>query len=586
MPGSLSRSAALVGVIIILMVLFSGTVGLWSGHRQGQALDRLQTASELMRNHMNGDMMHDAVRSDVLAALAARDPASGIDLAASEKDLTEHLATLEEAMKRDQAYKDSPEVTEAAGGLATPMAAYAEAARRIVTTARENPPAALGQLPDFFKQFAVLEESMEKASDTISAHAAELNGQAASERSLAVWMVGGSLLLSVLVTIGAALAVRRYLVTPILALNGAMDRLATGNLETDVPSTGRKDEIGAMAGSVLRFRAEAIERRRLEEELQGEARQAQTRMIQALRDGLSALAAGDLTRTLEQPFPADYEPLRHNFNQAVGKLGDTLSGVNQVVSNIRTGSAEIANASNDLSRRTEQQAAALEETAASMDQITSSVRTSAAGATRVSDSVGDAHQHASEGGEVVARAIAAMDAIEQSADEIGQIVSVIDGIAFQTNLLALNAGVEAARAGDAGKGFAVVANEVRALAQRSAEAAKDIKRLIGVSSRQVGSGVELVGQTGAALERIVGRVSEIRDLATQMASAADTQAAALGQVNQAVGEMDRTTQQNAAMVEESTAAARSLADEADQLANLIARFELRGRSAGLRTLAA
>src|SRR3546814_791917 len=187
--------------------------------------------------------------------------------------------------------------------------------------------------------------------------------------------------------------------------------------------------------------------------------------------------------------------------------------------------------------------------------------------------VNEAHREAADGGQTVARAVAAMDQIEKSAQEIAQIINVIDGIAFQTNLLALNAGVEAARAGDAGKGFAVVANEVRALAQRSADAARDIKQLITTSSEQVESGVHLVGQTGQMLDRIVAKVDEVRGLITEISASTEAQASNLQQVNGAIGDMDSRTQQNAAMVEQSTAAARSLASEASQLLKLVSRFK-------------
>jgi methyl-accepting chemotaxis protein len=251
-----------------------------------------------------------------------------------------------------------------------------------------------------------------------------------------------------------------------------------------------------------------------------------------------------------------------------------MSAVVEAASGINNGASDIRQASDDLSQRTEQQAASLEQTAAAMDEITSTVRETAAGASRANAVVGEARHEAEHSGEVVRRAVDAMGGIERSSAEISEIISVIDGIAFQTNLLALNAGVEAARAGDAGRGFAVVASEVRALAQRSAEAAKDVKTRILASSEQVDAGVELVSETGKALDRIIARIGEISTLVASIASSAEHQATGLQQVNTAVSEMDGVTQQNAAMVEQATAAARSLSSEADALARNVARFKL------------
>jgi len=290
-------------------------------------------------------------------------------------------------------------------------------------------------------------------------------------------------------------------------------------------------------------------------------------------EALSKLSEGDLTARMSG-LPKEYARAEENFNSAMTALQRTISGVVTGIQSISTASTEIRAASDDLALRNEQQAANLEETAGAMNQVTGSVKETAGNAEEVRQSIVGAHREATEGGAVVNRAVEAMAAIEQSAQEISQIINVIDGIAFQTNLLALNAGVEAARAGDAGKGFAVVANEVRALAQRSADSAKDIKELITTSSEQVSGGVALVGQTGAVLDKIVNRVGEINGLVGGIAQSASMQATNLQQVNLAVNDMDRMTQQNAAMVEQSTAAARSLATEAAELAQLVARFRV------------
>ncbi|MEK7427503.1 MAG: methyl-accepting chemotaxis protein [Pseudomonadota bacterium] len=298
----------------------------------------------------------------------------------------------------------------------------------------------------------------------------------------------------------------------------------------------------------------------------------QQAVVGALAQGLSNLSAGDLTFRLNTAFAAEYEKLRADFNAAVAKLQSTMGGIAGASNGIRSGTHEISQASNDLARRTEQQAASLEETAAALDQITATVRQTAAGAERARQSMASTQTDAEHGGDVVTRAVNAMGAIEASSGEIAKIISVIDEIAFQTNLLALNAGVEAARAGEFGRGFAVVASEVRALAQRSAEAAREIKALISTSSEQVGLGVGLVAQTGEALKRIVVQVTEVNSVIATIAASAKEQATGLAEVNVAVNQMDQVTQQNAAMVEEATAAANGLAGETGELARMIGEF--------------
>jgi methyl-accepting chemotaxis protein len=299
----------------------------------------------------------------------------------------------------------------------------------------------------------------------------------------------------------------------------------------------------------------------------------QARVVRGLAEGLGHLARGDLTARISQPFPGEYEKLRSDFNGAMETLQEAMKMIVANAGGIRTGAGEISQAADDLSRRTEQQAASLEETAAALDEITATVRKTAEGSSQANSVVGGARADAEASGQVVREAVAAMSEIEKSANQISQIIGVIDEIAFQTNLLALNAGVEAARAGDAGRGFAVVASEVRALAQRSSEAAKEIKGLISTSSQHVETGVELVGQAGQALELIVGKVGEINGLIAEIAASAQEQATGLAQVNTAINQMDQVTQQNAAMVEQSTAASHSLTQEAEELMQLISRFE-------------
>jgi len=388
---------------------------------------------------------------------------------------------------------------------------------------------------------------------------------------------------------------------PLARLQGRMGELASGDLSVEVEGQDRGDEIGAMAKAVQVFKTEGLRARALEQDATA-AREAadaerarteaerkmaadeQARVVRMLGDNLAKLAHGDLTARLAD-FPPAYVQLQEDFNEAIEKLEEAMTAVLSNSNAINAGSTEVAQASDDLSQRTEQQAANLEETAAALEEITATVATTAQGAKHAHSVVSSTKTHAEQSAMVVERAVSAMSEIEKSAGEIGKIIGVIDEIAFQTNLLALNAGVEAARAGDAGRGFAVVASEVRALAQRSAEAAKEIKTLISKSTNQVSTGVELVDKTGEALKAIAVQVSEISGIVSEIAASAQEQATGLTQVNTAVNQMDQITQQNAAMVEQSTAASHSLRKEAKELVSLVSRFRVTAEPAQAINLA-
>ena len=352
-------------------------------------------------------------------------------------------------------------------------------------------------------------------------------------------------------------------------------------LQMFATSTAAVSEAEA-ARSLAEQATQAVEQSRFAEaaaaqerhDLQKAVDEERVAVVDGLATGLDKLAHGVLTYRINTAFTPQYEALRRDFNMAAERLQDALGVIAQAAINMRGGAGEISQAADNLSRRTEQQAAGLEETAAALDEVTATVRTSAEGAREASAVVARSRLDAQKAGQVVGDAVQAMSQIEKSSEQITQIIGVIDEIAFQTNLLALNAGVEAARAGDAGRGFAVVASEVRALAQRSADAAKEIKGLISASTEQVAQGVGLVGQTGEALQRIVAHVAEIDGLVSAISAGAQEQAIGLQEVNTAVNEMDRVTQQNAAMVEQTTAASHALASEARLLAESVARFDI------------
>lgn len=320
--------------------------------------------------------------------------------------------------------------------------------------------------------------------------------------------------------------------------------------------------------------------RRAEDERQ-HMEKAQRQVVDALRIGLRSLSEGDLTVQIAQTFEAQYETVRADFNMAVDRLADVIRSVIANASAIGGEVHEIAHASDDLSRRTEGQAATLEQTAAALDQLTVSVQSAAAGAAEANRAVAGARAAAEASGVVVREAVGAMGEIERSSDKIARIIGVIDDIAFQTNLLALNAGVEAARAGDAGRGFAVVATEVRALAQRSSEAAREIDALISDASAQVKRGVGLVGQTGQALEGIVGSVTQIAARMGDIAASALEQSASLAEINQAVNQIDHATQQNTALFEETAVSGQRLTVSATALTETVVRFRVADLGADL-----
>ena len=379
---------------------------------------------------------------------------------------------------------------------------------------------------------------------------------------------------------------------PLRTITKVMQTLAQGVTDFEVPFRSRKDEIGQISGAVEVFRQSEIAKVRLQAEaeaarlqaeqdrvrLQEEAEAAAQRRLRQATSGLAAglrrLAGGDLSFQLDEPFAPDFEQLRSDLNSAVAELGQTLRAVSQAVDEMDTGTREISTGADSLSKRTEQQAASLEETAAALDEITANVTNSTRRAEEARSVAAEANGNAARSGNVVANAVNAMQRIEQSSSQISSIIGVIDEIAFQTNLLALNAGVEAARAGEAGKGFAVVAQEVRELAQRSAQAAREIKNLIRNSEAEVKNGVKLVSETGEALQAIGGNVATINQHMEAIAVSAREQSVGLSEINTAVNQMDQTTQQNAAMVEETNAASATLVTQADRLRTLIERFSL------------
>ncbi len=440
---------------------------------------------------------------------------------------------------------------------------------------------------------AAVSSAMESLRNFVS-QAQEI-GREDSERSATISVI--TMVVGTLLAIIGGLMLVETLRAPLKRITGVMSRLASGDLSVPIEGRNRGDEIGDMVRSVTVFRDAALENRRLEEEAEAararsEQESAQRALerarveadqrsaLEALSSVLEALANGQLNVSMRDDLPADFVAMASTYNQAVEALRATLEEVRAASVDINAGTENLAVSADDLARRTEQQAAALEESVRALSHLSDVVRSTADGAGRTAQSVQAARDHARQSGVVVRKAVEAMAEISRSSEKISTIISVIDEIAFQTNLLALNAGVEAARAGEAGRGFAVVAQEVRDLAQRCANAAKEIKTLISVSGGQVKSGVELVENTGVALQAIIDQVEEVQSLVESISAATREQSTGISEVTSAVRDVELITQQNAAMVEENNAEIQGLRQRVDILMHKISRFRTDAQRAG------
>ena len=466
--------------------------------------------------------------------------------------------------------------------------------------------------------YAAIEPIIEKIQKTVR----ELNASSTSanleSRAKTALEMQVSIGFIALVVSGFAFGIGRSISRPVTAITAVMGDLARGNLQVAVPGSDRSDELGAMAKAVLVFRDSAQDRTRLEAEAkEQESRSAAERatatakvmnefdaavggivkaamagdfsqrvplagkegVIRNLAEALNtmcdnlgrafddvvrmftALAGGDLTQRIDAEYQGAFATLKQNANATAQRLSETVGEIKLAAREVSSASAEISTSTSSLSQRTEEQAASLERTFAAMEEITETVRRNAENARQANERADLTSEVAGRGGQVVATAVEAMARIEGSSRKMSDIISVIDEIARQTNLLALNAAVEAARAGEAGRGFAVVATEVRSLAQRSSQAAKDINDLITNSSGQVREGVELVNRAGSALNEIVESIKNVASIVSDIATASTEQSTGLDQIREALTQMDEATQQNSALVEENAATAKTLADQ-------------------------
>jgi methyl-accepting chemotaxis protein len=566
---------AKLAVMAACIVLLTASLG-------GYAYVLLDNNRQKIVELQQGVIEHESVVDDFKAnTLQSMSDLNGLISTASNESDT---AKIERLAKRSMANFDAliaglPKLQTAAQGAGMTadeakafgelLPAYAKRGKEAADMATSDVATASGMLTGTRQRYEEMDKQLDKMVAAIDATKSStfVTLKTSMDTGETIFLV--SVAVIIVLSMGLAWLMALRISAPVQAMTDVLASLAEGNLHVTVPDDGRQDEVGklATATATLRARLYAADQAKLD--------QVQL-IVSTIGAGLGNLAKGDLTARISADLTGPFAKLKDDFNRAISQLEDTLKKVLNNTDAISTGASEISQAADDLSRRTEQQAASLEETAAALEEITATVKKTASNATEARSRATTAKAAAEDGGRVVSTAVNAMAGIEQSSKKITDIIGVIDEIAFQTNLLALNAGVEAARAGEAGKGFAVVASEVRALAQRSSDAAKQIKTLINASGEQVKSGVHYVGETGTALTRIVEEIVAINAFVTEMAQAAEQQSTGIQEVNAAVNQMDQVTQQNAAMVEESTAASRNLAHETAELAEIIGFFQVGG----------
>jgi methyl-accepting chemotaxis protein len=506
----LKSQILLLGVVGLVMTALVGGTGLLNASKLSVAFDNSINMGLALQKSQEADMMHDAIRGDVLLALLSAQTNNKDDLAESRKDLVAHAENFNKLLTEMQALPLTDNAKSVVTKVGPALAAYVESATSVQKLATTDAAAALAAVPEFQKAFKNLESAMEEQSGAIEKDVEAYSIEANSRAKAASWQVGIGLTISAVLLIFASVWLANHMAEPMAHAVRVADRLAEGDLTSTVRPSGNDETI---------------------------------RLLKAM------------------------DRMQESF-------GGIVRVVQSNAQNVATSSAEISQGNHDLSARTEQQASALEETAASMEELGSTVKQNADSARQANQLAMYASTVAIKGGEVVGQVVETMKGINESSRRISDIISVIDGIAFQTNILALNAAVEAARAGEQGRGFAVVASEVRSLAGRSAEAAKEIKSLISTSVERVGQGTALVDQAGTTMTEVVSSIKRVTDIMGEISAASTAQSQGVSQVGDAVTQMDTATQQNAALVEQMAAAAGSLKNQANELVQSVAVFKL------------
>ena len=506
-----------LGLVGLLAAALVGGTGLRNATQLATAFDNSINMGLALQKSQEADMMHDAIRGDVLLALLSAQTKDTGGLADAQKDLVEHSEVFNKAIASMQALPLTDEAKAVVSKVGPALKSYVESASHVQKLAASDAAAAQAAVPEFQKAFKVLEGAMEEQSAAIEKDVEAYSIEATNSATRAKWQVGIGLAIAAVLLILASLWLSRKISGPMDHAVMVADKLAAGDLTSDV-HPGGNEETTHLLNSLARMQ---------------------------------------------------------------GSFSGIVRNVKSNAESVATSSAEIASGNHDLSIRTEQQASALEKTASSMNELDATVKQNADSAHQANQLAMSASTIAVEGGSIVGRVVETMKGINESSRKISDIISVIDGIAFQTNIPALNAAVEAARAGEQGRGFAVVASEVRSLAGRSADAAKEIKSLINASVERVEQGTALVDQAGATMTEVVTSIRRVTDIMGEISSASKEQAVGVAQVGEAVSEMDQTTQQNSALVEQMAAAASSLKSQAGDLVESVAVFKIDAAASGM-----